>query len=228
MKAASSLSRLRAAGPPRSASSARRAASCLPGRGIRLHTGANPVRVSRSPDGLPRCRLPGRVLRRPGRAFGWSRRPLATSLLLYFFRFLFGARHRSGRVGASSGGGRLRRRRRRGYPASGPAVGGFADATAETLGRRPVAGRRREIGTLVGVALRHVPQERGEAVFVVGAARARLPARQLAECDPDHPVLRRETGELLEREQLVAAHPRGVGEPCGQLVLPPLLKEPRP
>ena len=51
-------------------------------------------------------------------------------------------------------------------------MGGFADAPAEPLDRLPVAGRGRQVGILVGVALGHQVQEGGKPVIVLGAAPA--------------------------------------------------------
>ncbi len=81
------------------------------------------------------------------------------------------------------------------------------------------------VWALVAVALRHQAQEGGKPVGIGGAASAGLPAGKLAERDPDHAMLGGETSELLQRAQLVAAHPGGVGETRRELVLPAPLQE---
>jgi choline dehydrogenase len=109
--------------------------------------------------------------------------------------------------------------------AEGPAAGDERDSPAEQFAGAAVAFWWRAIGALVAVALGHQAQEGGEPVQVGCGSVAGLPAGKLAERDPDHAVLRGETGELLQRAQLVAAHPGGVGESGGELVLPAAFQE---
>src|SRR5215212_4528575 len=65
--------------------------------------------------------------------------------------------------GSRTRGGARRLRGHQGFgvpqpvAAPSPAVGRLADPPAKPLGRRPVTDRRRQVGTLISVTLRHEP-----------------------------------------------------------------------
>ena len=93
------------------------------------------------------------------------------------------------------------------------------DTPSEVLGGLHVAGRQH---AAAGTRLCHRPEVAAEPIRVVVRAFGSRVRRREPEADPDHPVLRREDGELRERSELVAAGRRRVREAGGELVAPAL------
>src|SRR5690242_1250849 len=108
-----------------------------------------------------------------------------------------------------------------GGAACGVDAGDLDDALAE-LGGGGDVGLVYALDSLVLVALGGGAEKEAEAVEVVLGRRGGVPAGHQAEADPVHVVLRGEHGEVLQGVELVAALACGVGETCGDLVLPRL------